>query len=137
MWEPRRLTTLWVFTACYRDSLAFTFFCLLHQRHSTHVLENVSIIIGPLPFSPQATILTSRVTCLNSGQIFITSCIRNRSNSLYTSTPGMRFSLVLSLGFHSRRSAKNVKCSWHVCHRVGYIRHVVCCSSEILRHFLL
>jgi hypothetical protein len=24
MWEPRRLTTLWVFTACYRDS--FTFF---------------------------------------------------------------------------------------------------------------
>jgi hypothetical protein len=20
MWEPRRLTTLWVFTACYRDS---------------------------------------------------------------------------------------------------------------------
>jgi hypothetical protein len=24
MWEPRRLTTLWAFTACYRDS--FTFF---------------------------------------------------------------------------------------------------------------
>jgi hypothetical protein len=22
MWEPRRLTTLWVFMACYRDSLA-------------------------------------------------------------------------------------------------------------------
>jgi hypothetical protein len=31
MWEPRRLTTLWAFTACYRDS--FTFFFLL-QRHS-------------------------------------------------------------------------------------------------------
>jgi hypothetical protein len=27
MWEPRRLTTLWPFTACYRDS--FTFFYLL------------------------------------------------------------------------------------------------------------
>jgi hypothetical protein len=26
MWEPRRLTTLWAFTACYRDS--FTFFAL-------------------------------------------------------------------------------------------------------------
>jgi hypothetical protein len=25
MWEPRRLTTLWAFTACYRDSFAFTF----------------------------------------------------------------------------------------------------------------
>jgi hypothetical protein len=22
MWEPRRLTTLWAYTACYRDSLA-------------------------------------------------------------------------------------------------------------------
>jgi hypothetical protein len=26
MWEPRRLTTLWVFMACYRDSFAFTFY---------------------------------------------------------------------------------------------------------------
>jgi hypothetical protein len=25
MWEPRRLTTLWAFTACYRDSLTFFF----------------------------------------------------------------------------------------------------------------
>jgi hypothetical protein len=25
MWEPRRLTTLWAFTACYRDSFTFTF----------------------------------------------------------------------------------------------------------------
>jgi hypothetical protein len=24
MWDPQRLTTLWAFTACYRDS--FTFF---------------------------------------------------------------------------------------------------------------
>jgi hypothetical protein len=24
MWEPRRLTILWVFTACYRDSFTFT-----------------------------------------------------------------------------------------------------------------
>jgi hypothetical protein len=23
MWEPRRLTTLWVFTACYRDSFLY------------------------------------------------------------------------------------------------------------------
>jgi hypothetical protein len=24
MWELRRLTTLWFFTACYRDSFSFT-----------------------------------------------------------------------------------------------------------------
>jgi hypothetical protein len=24
MWEPRRLTTLWASTACYRDSFTFT-----------------------------------------------------------------------------------------------------------------
>jgi hypothetical protein len=23
MWEPRRLTTLWAFTACYRDTITF------------------------------------------------------------------------------------------------------------------
>jgi hypothetical protein len=27
MWEPRRLTTLWASTACYRDSFAFTLTC--------------------------------------------------------------------------------------------------------------
>jgi hypothetical protein len=26
MWEPRRLTTLWSFTACYRDRFTFTFY---------------------------------------------------------------------------------------------------------------
>jgi hypothetical protein len=25
MWEPRRLTTLWAYTACYRDNFTFTF----------------------------------------------------------------------------------------------------------------
>jgi hypothetical protein len=30
MWEPRRLTALWAFTACYRDS--FTFFCSTLRR---------------------------------------------------------------------------------------------------------
>jgi hypothetical protein len=25
MWEPRRLTTLWAFAACYRDSFISTF----------------------------------------------------------------------------------------------------------------
>jgi hypothetical protein len=25
MWEPQRLTTLWAFTACYRDNFTFNF----------------------------------------------------------------------------------------------------------------
>jgi hypothetical protein len=25
MWKPRRLTTLWAFTACYRDSFIYLF----------------------------------------------------------------------------------------------------------------
>jgi hypothetical protein len=29
MWEPRRLTPLWAFTACYRDSFTFTSECNL------------------------------------------------------------------------------------------------------------
>jgi hypothetical protein len=29
MWEPRRLTTIWASTACYRDSFTFTFTFLL------------------------------------------------------------------------------------------------------------
>jgi hypothetical protein len=33
MWEPRRLTTLWASTACYRDS--FTFFRTFHASTLT------------------------------------------------------------------------------------------------------
>jgi hypothetical protein len=36
MWEPRRLTTLWAFTACYRDSFSFTFYKVcktIMQKH--------------------------------------------------------------------------------------------------------
>jgi hypothetical protein len=32
MWEPRRLTTLWAFTACYRDSFTFFIFCAYAER---------------------------------------------------------------------------------------------------------
>jgi hypothetical protein len=38
MWEPRRLTTLWAFTACYNDS--FTFFNKIHIP----VLNGLSVI---------------------------------------------------------------------------------------------
>jgi hypothetical protein len=29
MWDPQRLTTLWAFTACYRDSITFFFYTLI------------------------------------------------------------------------------------------------------------
>jgi hypothetical protein len=40
MWEPRRLTTLWAFTACYRDSFTFTLPLLLkiHYQFLTFYL---------------------------------------------------------------------------------------------------
>jgi hypothetical protein len=49
MWGPQRLTTLWAFTACYRDSFTFTYFTLtkldtlgftdLQHLMQQHVLE--------------------------------------------------------------------------------------------------
>jgi hypothetical protein len=35
MWEPRRLTTLWASTACYRDS----FTCTLNYRETVHICK--------------------------------------------------------------------------------------------------
>jgi hypothetical protein len=32
MWEPRRLTTLWAFTACYRDSFIFLSVCVCYDN---------------------------------------------------------------------------------------------------------
>jgi hypothetical protein len=32
LWEPRRLTTLWAYTACHRDSFTFTFMSTAVQR---------------------------------------------------------------------------------------------------------
>jgi hypothetical protein len=52
MWEPRRLTTLWAFMACYRDS--FTFFTFLpfstgqkHWESTTGLKQAKGLISGP------------------------------------------------------------------------------------------
>jgi hypothetical protein len=47
MWEPRRLTTLWAFTACYRDS--FTVFNRLSRYIWNTRLERYSLanLLGP------------------------------------------------------------------------------------------
>jgi hypothetical protein len=51
MWEPQCLTTLWAFTACYRDSFAFLFIYLF-----TYVF--ITIHNGESPFS-EADILSA------------------------------------------------------------------------------
>jgi hypothetical protein len=38
MWDPQRLTTLWAFTARYRDSFTFTFLLLCSTSAVTRVL---------------------------------------------------------------------------------------------------
>jgi hypothetical protein len=38
MWEPRRLTTLWASTACYRDS--FTFYLHIFYFYNIIIVEN-------------------------------------------------------------------------------------------------
>jgi hypothetical protein len=53
MWEPRRLTTLWASTACYRDSFTSSFTRLLSQtirdEHRVRAPENRALrrIIRP------------------------------------------------------------------------------------------
>jgi hypothetical protein len=38
MWDPRRLTTLWAFTACYRDSLKMAY--KTNMAHKTSAGRN-------------------------------------------------------------------------------------------------
>jgi hypothetical protein len=57
MWDPQRLTTLWAFTACYRDSFLWTFYenrCplprvtqLIRRHHSLRTC--MPGLKGPLP----------------------------------------------------------------------------------------
>jgi hypothetical protein len=44
MWEPRRLTTLWVSTACYRDSFIFLPLCNLVNDKINHKKERLGFV---------------------------------------------------------------------------------------------
>jgi hypothetical protein len=48
MWEPQRLTTLWAFTACYRDSFYKKYFPLQQQLSSLGIAPLVSLRATPL-----------------------------------------------------------------------------------------
>jgi hypothetical protein len=45
MWEPRHLTILWAFTACYRES--FAFFTVPRSIHNRFLTNPVQFIIHP------------------------------------------------------------------------------------------
>jgi hypothetical protein len=55
MWDPQRLSTLWAFTACYRDSFNVVFFLHNHQNPlesscelgSLHHLYVFQLVSGP------------------------------------------------------------------------------------------
>jgi hypothetical protein len=57
MWEPRRLTTLWAFTACYRDSFTFIVILIFEELSrlgwNDYVVKQNLIIQGNVsaPFS--------------------------------------------------------------------------------------
>jgi hypothetical protein len=52
MWKPRRLTTLWAFTTCYRNtSLIFLRRHKNQSASSSKQLHRVSLIIGTLPIA--------------------------------------------------------------------------------------
>jgi hypothetical protein len=46
MWGPRRLTTLWTSTACYRDSFAFFFFLLVRPMRQDNIKIDPSVPEG-------------------------------------------------------------------------------------------
>jgi hypothetical protein len=55
MWEPRPLTTVWAFTACYKESFIFTFFVLCPssdiletRKHSISETGPVSVPTRPV-----------------------------------------------------------------------------------------
>jgi hypothetical protein len=62
MWDPRRLTTLWAFTACYRDSYFFFFAFLLFILLLLAVSLALPVPLLPfLPSRPSFCVLRSRI----------------------------------------------------------------------------
>jgi hypothetical protein len=60
MWEPRRLTTLWAFMACYRNSFTFSYFKFnilsnVRNRHGlqsyrkVYIMKNILVINSNYP----------------------------------------------------------------------------------------
>jgi hypothetical protein len=43
MWEPRRLTTLWAFMGCYRDSFTFTYLIFYLTNININIFQDVKI----------------------------------------------------------------------------------------------
>jgi hypothetical protein len=86
MWEPRRLTTLWTSTACYRDS--FTFFFSLTAFHSSIVIRKP---LRPSPAVPSDT--NSLPQHISIGYFLSRSCYGLSRNNFPASYPMNNLSL--------------------------------------------
>jgi hypothetical protein len=62
MWEPRRLTTLWAFMACYRDS--FTFFLTVQYLATTTNYD------AHVTFSPSSPLILPRTLFSNTLHLY-------------------------------------------------------------------
>jgi hypothetical protein len=54
MWEPRRHTALWAFTACYRDS--FTFDCVSYRNGCLCRADWQQVVLGRYKFESRSEI---------------------------------------------------------------------------------
>jgi hypothetical protein len=65
MWEPGRLTTLWAFTACYRDSFIFiTYSKIIVLRRSTAMIRPLLSTVPPPHIPPLPPLLLHSASSL-------------------------------------------------------------------------
>jgi hypothetical protein len=51
MWEPRRLTTLWAFTACYRDTFILVCYCFFKVLAAVNSSLNAILFFAVFPYT--------------------------------------------------------------------------------------
>jgi hypothetical protein len=84
MWEPRRLTTLWASTACYRGTFIFLPLSFIHSFHSSMALQP---FVGPWPHLQFHNLFTEtvgllgRVICLSQGGYLHTGQTKHKINA--------------------------------------------------------
>jgi hypothetical protein len=78
MWEPRRLTTLWAFTACYRNSFTLFFFTI-----SPH-LQPSTVYLQPLTWWLPHFSLTTRKWGLQRRPLLVIKCVWEVWNRIVT-----------------------------------------------------
>jgi hypothetical protein len=82
MWKPQRLTTLWAFTAFYRDS--FTFCCYYYYYYSEHHRRFYELLLffylGPKFFPSRFETVSPRLPARYIGELFMFSVCYSSKN---------------------------------------------------------